>query len=121
MRLNTVIRANALFSLVSGTVAIAGAGPIAERFGIATGWVMGVGVGLVPFALGLAALARRRSVPRAAVVSVVIADLSWVAGAIGLIALPNAIASYGKVLLGGLTAVVAVLAWLQWSAIGETT
>jgi len=107
-----VISFNALFSLVSGVVLSTGV--VASRLGIPPLVALGVGAGLVGFAVvllvGLARVGHLRTVAMLAVA----ADLGWITAAcLLLLTAPEALSPTGRVTLAAVTVVVALLAPLQ--------
>lgn len=108
------LTANAVFSALSGIVAIAAAAPLADAMDIAWPWLVVIGAGLLPFAVIVAVTGRSRPIDRARAWSVVGADLAWVVGAIAVTAVPNLLTAEGKWLLAGVSSVVAGLTAAQW-------
>lgn len=110
--LTAVLATNAGFSAVTGVVMIVAAGPLSNWLGIPTWVTVGVGAGLVPFAVAVAATARSPVLSR--VVQVIVADVSWVVGAAVItIGFPESMSRQGLWALGMVTVVVAVFAVLQ--------
>ena len=88
-RLRTVLRLNGEFSAISGLAGTIAAGPIADLFEVEQVWIIrSLGVALIGFAIGLFILASRPS-NEVRVMSGVIsaADIGWVLGTAGVIAL----------------------------------
>lgn len=77
--------ANAAFSSTSGLSLLLLAGSLAPLLGVRPSWILQlIGGGLVFFALGVAAVARRSPIRRAWVVTISMMDLGWVLGTVGL-------------------------------------
>ena len=77
------LRANAIFSTLSGLLFFFGSGSISAFLGeIPTAIVTGVGGQLLLFAAALAWLASRASIPTPLALGVITADLLWVVGTI---------------------------------------
>lgn len=103
------LRANAIFSSVTGAALIVGLVPLSSWLGIETWISIGLGLGLIGFAVALMVLARD---PKPALVRVVVvADVAWVIGAIIVIAaFPQAMSTAGLWALGLVSVIVAGLA-----------
>ena len=87
-RLRSVLRANAAFSVVTGTVGAVAAGWVADRLGVAqAGWVRFVGVDLLLFA-GVVLLVSRLGADRLRLGALLVSagDLSWVAATVVILA-----------------------------------
>ena len=80
--LRRLLRANAVFSAVTGLVATIDAGQVADGLGIGQGWlVRAMGVGLLGFALMLTVAARQSPAMLRRVTPVIsAADFGWVLG-----------------------------------------
>lgn len=109
--LATAVSCNAIFSAVSGVMLIVAAPMLSGPVGV-PGWILAtVGVGLVGFAVLLAWLL---AVPRRLAVGarfVLVADVTWVLGAVVLLAgFPGLMAPAGRLGLGAVSAVVAAIA-----------
>jgi hypothetical protein len=111
--LSSVLRANYLFSTVTGLGLVAASDPLESWSGVARWILVAVGIGLIPFAMFVKAVSRSLD-PR--FVRVVIAgDVGWVVGAaIVLVGFPDTMTSAGKWTLGLVSVVVADFALLQW-------
>lgn len=112
--LASAVSINAVFSVASGVVLIAGAPMLSGPIG-ADGWLLAtVGVGLVGFG---ALLVWLLAAPRRLAVGarfVLVADVAWVLGAVVLLAgFPGLLAPAGRVGLGAVSAVVTAIAACQ--------
>ena len=108
------LKANATFSMASGVLGTVLAAPIAEFMGLPTTAVLVVAIGVVMFGVLILLNARRETVRIAEARLTVIADIAWVIGAATLIFLfPDLMTTGGKLLLGGISVIVAVFAVLQ--------
>ena len=114
--LRRALRANALFSAVSGTALATASYAIGPRIGVEPSWiVLLVGLGLLPFALDLFANARREIVDLSRVKMAMAGDMAWVAGSIAVIFIdPTGLTTAGIVTISTVAAVVADFALLQW-------
>lgn len=103
------LRANAIFSSATGAALVVGSVPLGSWLGIETWISIGLGLGLIGFAVALMVLARD---PKPALVRVVVvADVAWVIGAIIVIAaFPQAMSTAGLWALGLVSVIVAGLA-----------
>lgn len=116
-RLRTVLRLNAGFSLITGVVGLAAAGPVADLLGVDASWpIRLVGGGLVPFAALVAWIA---AAPRPALHrwagAVSAADLGWVAATLMVLA-GGWLSTVGAVVLGVIGLVVLDLGLGQLAA-----
>ena len=117
--LPALFRRNAAFSAVTGASAVLAATPVADFLAVPTPAVVGVGAGLLAFAGGLSALARRRAETLGAWGTVIgAADAAWVVGSLAFLAVhrPGAV---GTALLLSASAVVALFAAAQLRAAGR--
>lgn len=112
--LRTVLRLDAAASGALGVLAAAGgaAGLLAGPLGIPGPWLVGVGVFLVVYALGLVVLAAPRHVSRAGAWTVVIGNAGWVLGSV-VAALVGGFTVLGTVVVVAQALAVALLAELQ--------
>jgi hypothetical protein len=111
--LSSVLKANYLFSTITGLGLVAASGPLEEWSGVARWILVAVGVGLVPFALFVKAVSR--SLDSRLVRLVIAGDVGWVVGAaIVLVGYPDTMTSAGKWTLGLVSVVVADFALFQW-------
>ena len=83
--LRRALLGNALFSTVCGLILLLGASPLDPWLGIPAWVLRAVGLGLLPFALGLFLNARREVVRRSEAWVAVALDLAWVAGSAWLV------------------------------------
>jgi hypothetical protein len=119
--LRATLTANAAFSLTSGCVlAVFGADAAALILAQPNGWggawaLRGLGAGLIAFAILLGLLARDRDVGLAKVAPIVISDFVWVALSAAALALTQGVLTEaGRLIVGLIGAIVALLASLQW-------
>ncbi len=111
------LRANAIFSAVSGSGMLFAASAIAGLLGIEQTLLVRItGVNLLGFAALLVWLASREVIKPSLAIAVVVADLLWVAGSAGL--LPTGVFSpTGNWLVAGVADVVLLFAILQYVGI----
>ena len=110
------LRANALFSGVSGLLLVPVPGWWAALIGVAPPWLLtALGLGLLGFS-ALVLWASARPVERRRVIAAIIAaDLTWVlATALVMVAGAAALTGFGRVLLAAVAVVVGTFAVLQW-------
>ncbi len=116
-RLRNLLRANALFSTVTGLVAAVAAGPVAELLGVDQVWVVRVlGGALVAFAGVVFVVSGVRTsllLPASLIVS--IGDLVWVAGTLAAFAL-GWLSTSGVVAMGATGVIVLGLGLAQLRA-----
>lgn len=106
--------ANAVFSMVSGVIAIAFASRLGEFMGLAPVVLTVVGVGVAGFGLANLWSARRETVDLRLARLTVILDIGWVVtGAILIVGFPELMSPGGRWLLAAVSAVVGVFAVLQ--------
>lgn len=107
--------ANALFSGVSGLALIVGSGAIGSLMGVNLPAVMiGIGIGLVVFALLLGHITRRTPLDKNHVMLASMADILWVlASGIVLLIQPDPLTLAGNWLIAIVADVVAIFAVLQ--------
>ncbi len=112
--LRRTLRANALFSLVTGLALVGLAGPLAGWLGVDRPQVLvGLGVVLLAFAGHLTWAARRRLV-RVEALYFVASDALWVLGTVVLLlGFPAALSGPGKLAAALCALVVGVFAWRQ--------
>lgn len=114
--IRTAFRANAAFSLVTGTVGLAAGGWVVDQLGLGEGLhilVRLIGAGLLGFAVLLLWEARQpaqRLVPTALQISV--ADFAWVLGTVALI-VAGVFSTRGAIIAGLIAVVVDAFASLQ--------
>lgn len=116
--LRTVLRLDAAASGLLGVVAAAGgaAGLLAAPLGTSAPWLVGVGLFLVVYALGLVALAAPTTIPRTGAWTVVIGNAAWVAASV-VVALAGDLTVLGVVVVLVQAAAVALLAELQYTGL----
>lgn len=108
-----VLRLNGGFSTVSGLTMLLAARPLAQWIGLAgPGQLLGVGISLLLFALGLFRLSYRSDINPKAVRAIIAMDVSWVLLTAVLIAF-GVFNRNGNALAIVLAAIVAWLARLQ--------
>lgn len=106
---------NAIFSALSGAALVGLGGFLAPHFGLESAallWL--IGAGLLPFGalVGISAASSRPGRPR--VLAIAVADLLWVGGsAVVLMVAWEALAPWGRALIGGVALVVGAFAYLQ--------
>lgn len=84
--LRRVLFADALVSGITGLLMLLGAGMLQDLLGIPAVLLRWAGLSLIPFALIVAALARRRSIARAGVWAIILLNFAWTGGSILLLA-----------------------------------
>ncbi|MFQ5699811.1 MAG: hypothetical protein ACE5IL_16225 [Myxococcota bacterium] len=115
--LRGALRANALFSGVSGVCALIAAAPLAEHLGVAPPVrVSSTGLDLVGFAGLLALVASRPRISPAWVTAILAADGLWVLGSAVLIPL-GVFSLQGRWIIAILAEIVAALAILQYAGL----
>ncbi|MEX2562675.1 MAG: SRPBCC family protein [Nitriliruptoraceae bacterium] len=108
--LATAISINAVFSAVSGLVLLAGAPGLSGLFGVDIWLLVGIGGGLIGFAGVLIWLLAEPGKLAAGAKWVLAADITWIAGAIVLLAgLPTVLSTTGRLALVAVTVVVAAI------------
>jgi hypothetical protein len=119
--LRATLTVNAAFSLTCGCFlaafgAEAAALILAHPNGGGGAWALrGLGVGLIALAILLGFLARDRDVGLAKVAPIVISDFVWVALSAAALALTQGVLTEaGRLIVGLIGAIVALLASLQW-------
>lgn len=111
--LRRVLQANSAFSVISGVTLVAAAAPISRLFGVGQPAILiGVGVLLLAFAVGLFLNSRREALNETEVVTAIAMDAAWVAGSIILIGL-GVLSTAGNWAVAILAAVVLLFAILQ--------
>lgn len=84
--LRRVLALDAAASAATGLLMAAGAAPLTGPLGLPADLLLGAGLGLIPFAAGVAWLASRAQPAPAAVWAVVAINALWVAESFGLLA-----------------------------------
>ncbi len=111
--LRRVLQANSAFSVISGVTLVAAAAPISRLFGVGQPAILiGVGVLLLAFAVGLFLNSRREALNETEVVTAIAMDAAWVAGSIILIGL-GVLSTAGNWAVAILADVVLLFAILQ--------
>lgn len=115
--LRNALRANALFSGVSGLCGLVAAAPLAELLGVAPPFLVSLtGLNLIAFAVLLVVVASRRRVASAWVKAIIAADVMWVVGSAALI--PTGVFSaLGRWVVASLAGIVGLLAILQYTGV----
>ncbi len=112
--LRTVLRANAAFSLLSGTILAAGSTALDDVLGIPTLWLATLGVGVVAFGLIVRRISEPDQVRRGSALLVVGADIAWVIGtAAVLLGFPELLSIAGRWTFGIIGLFVLDFALLQ--------
>lgn len=116
--LEKALKANAGFSLATGLIAVALAGRFEESLGPPAWSLRALGAGLLVFA---ALVAREARAPEpTGSQQIIAADLAWVVAAAIIVAVsPDWLTGTGRVVLGVVSALVAVLAAAQWRGLAE--
>jgi hypothetical protein len=114
--LRTVLRLDAVASGALGVAAATGAGVLDTLLGLPGGLLLGVGVFLVAYAVGLVVLAARPAIPRPATWVVVLGNSAWVLASLGLaVGAWEQLTVLGAVVVLAQAAAVAVFADLQYA------
>ena len=109
---------NAVFSIVSGLLAVFFVTGLSELMDVTPSVLLIVGVGVFGFGLAILWIARRETIDLRLALFVVLSDLMWVVAAVVLIiGFPDVMSTGGKWLLVAVSGVVGVLAGLQWQGI----
>jgi hypothetical protein len=114
--LRRVLRANGVFSTVSGVLFIADAGLIATFLGLASATpIVALGVGLLAFAAALFWDAAQRSISQRDARIVIALDVAWVIGSIAVVVLdPFALTTAGKWAIAIVADIVTVFAVVEY-------
>lgn len=116
--LERALTANAGFSAATGLIAIALAGGLDASLGPPAWSLRVLGVGLLVFAAFVAREARAPG--RTGSRQIIAADLAWVVAAVVILAsAPDWTTDTGLVVLGAVSALVALLAAAQWKGLSE--
>ena len=111
--LKRALAANAAFSAITGLGALALAERLAESLGPPTWALRALGGGLLAFAVLVALEARTPA--RTNTKQIIAADLAWVVAAIAIIwSAPSWLTGTGRIVVAGVTLIVAALATAQW-------
>lgn len=112
--LRQALQANGVFSGVSGLLTILAAGPLTDLIGLSTSSILiGVGSGLIFYAVGLFRNASRDLINRTETYLAVIMDLLWVAGSAVVIFL-GILATTGDRIIAIVADIVLLFGILQW-------
>jgi hypothetical protein len=112
--LRLALKVDAIVTGANGVAYLALAGPLADLFEVPAGFLRGTGAFLVTFAVAVWLVGSRPSLPKPAVLAVVVANLAWAAGSVAFIVLDAFDpATAGAVWTGMQAAVVALFADLQ--------
>jgi hypothetical protein len=84
--LRTVLYADILFSAAGALLMAAGAPFLSPLLGLPSTLLVGAGLVLVPWVLGLGVVVRRRHVPRIVMVDILAINFLWCAACLGLLA-----------------------------------
>jgi hypothetical protein len=116
--LRTVLRLDAVASGALGVAAAAGSGVLDTALGLPGGLLLGVGVFLVVYAVGLVVLAARPAIPRPATWVVVLGNSAWVLASLGLaVGAWEQLTVLGVVVVLAQAAAVTVFAELQYAGL----
>lgn len=116
--LRPVLRLDAAASGALGVAAAAGAGVLDTLLGLPADLLLGVGIFLVVYAVGLVVLAARPRIPRPAVWVVVLGNSAWVLASLGLaVGLWSTMTVLGVAVVLAQAGAVAVFADLQYAAL----
>jgi hypothetical protein len=120
--LQSVLTANALFSVVCGMVFVAAARPIAELLGLGVVWPVGfVGVGLLAFAAVVWRTAQRLPESRREAVVILTMDIAWVVASVAVLLAgwPATTAGWWAVaIVGDMVALIAILEYIGLRRLG---
>lgn len=113
--LRTVLYADILFSSVGASLMTAGSPFLSPLLDLPAGLLVGAGAALVPWVIGLAAVARRQQVARTVMIDIVGINFLWAAASFGLLVggfiAPNML---GVAFVAAQALTVALLGCLQW-------
>lgn len=111
--LRNAMRSNALFSTVSGLTLVLAAERLSSLIGVPSKWILiGIGLALIGFAIGLFLNARKGQLNIAEAGVAVALDFAWVAGSAVLLS-ASVLTPSGDALVTAVGAVVLLLAVLQ--------
>ena len=121
--LKNALRANAIFSVLSGLFIVFGHDLVLQWLGLSDINIMVIGVGLVFFAVYLIWMAVQKGIPRSMVSGVIAGDWAWVVGSVVLVVLKSGIFStFGLFLVLDAALVVMIFAiWQQRGLVRITT
>lgn len=119
--LKQALAANALFSATSGLVLIAARGALAAEIPAPPWLFVALGIGLLGFAVQLAAMVLRPALARRLALAVVASDVGWVVVTSAALAVFYArVSTPGIALIVAVNAVVAVFALVQYRAFARS-
>ena len=110
--LRSVRRTNAVYSVITGSIAIVFASRLGDTMGINTWIVLAIGAGVVLFGVSILVQFRSQDVDLGAARFIVGADVAWVLAALVVIAL-DLLTSDGDLILGLVSVPVGIFAVLQ--------
>jgi hypothetical protein len=117
--LRRALRANGIFSAVSGLLLILAAAPLAQLLGVSRpATLIGVGVSLLIYAAWLVRNARREVIDAAEASVAVVLDLVWVVGSLALV-VTGRLSKTGNWLVGSIADLVLCFGLLQWYGIRQ--
>jgi hypothetical protein len=121
MSSNRILQLNAASTAACGIGMLAARGILPNLFGLSGPILLDIiAVGLLVYAVLLAAAARRRPVPREALIALTVADVLWVAAsAVVLLVFWNDFAAIARFLVIAVAVVVEMFATLQFRAAGH--
>ena len=109
-RLRTVLRENAAFSMLSGTVLAVGSAALDDWIGLHW-WILApLGIGLMAFAAAVWFGAGRAELLRPTAQLAIAGDLGWIVGAVVIVVATDWLTRNGEVALLAVTALVACFA-----------
>lgn len=111
--LRRTLLGNGVFSLIAGVGTTLFADGLSGLMDVPEAVLYVVGVGTAMFALAILTATRKTDVNLRFAVGVIVADLSWVVAAVVVLLIPASMAAGGKLVLGGISAVVGMFASLQ--------
>lgn len=112
--LRTTLAVNALSSGAMGAAMAVAATPLSDLFGIPSPILLAVGIGLVPFAMGVWRLRRRPDLWPSKVRTAIVADMAWVVASIAALAVGSGLTTLGAWVVGLVAMTVATYALFQW-------
>ena len=114
--LRSVLRTNAVYSLITGSIAIVFASRLGETMGINTWIVVAVGAGVLLFGVTMLIQFKPVDVDLQAARFIVGADLAWVVAAVAVVAF-DILTVDGDLILGLVSVPVGLFAILQYAGI----
>ncbi len=115
------LRANSVFSAMSGGALVAASPAFASLFSLSDPRIfLVIGVSLMVFAVGVFLTARREPIRLAEARVIVAGDVGWVLGSVGLLLFaPEVIGPAGRALVGVIAAIVAAFAVIQYRGVRQ--